>query len=1627
MCIEILQDKIDTLLSGLFPPDTFPPDKFGPNFFTWQVTPSEGFFAARDERCFAIEITLSGNAIRSAVTVFQANLGENGRVPRANLAGALWRDNAWSFVWLLPESLVSRTENPHFTDVHDQRWFSPLLALPKEGKSDRENPANLDSWRVLPAFWLKAEWHWRQFREKLRQGNLLYKSLVALEAALNAPWTSSKANERMLRDFSDYGDVNHLRLMETKRQVNIVHGKQDAESGRIRLPHLSHRNRLCPYQTPESKDIGLHLFRSAGSEWVPEGERIQEGESLFSLATGLIPYLQHSDGPRLLMGGKNLKQAEHGIAALKSNNPEDKCAPTAMIPGRLESEIETDEVLGIENHRYKYPLGIDAFVAIMPYEGYTYEDGLVVSSDFAEKMRIPEGTYVQSEVLKLNVPKDKDKNLPSIQRMQKDFEDALKILRGTNYSYDEELPLPLEMEILRSLDGEGILVPRYHYRYPGKLTDCSVTVVSGRRRAGSYNRAGDAGGTLLQLRMRYTFTIDRPLAVGDKLTGRHGNKGVVAHILEAPASAVVGGVEVPIDLMISPGALMGRKNTGQLYEMTHSLLLWGKEKKLFKGKKEEGIEKLKNVTRDRLLTHDEMAGLLPVVKEMAGDEKATFEIRLPGEKKGSCRAFVGFQHIARLHHHVRAKLQYRGDRGPFNANLGQPGSGGGTAGQRLGEMENWSCLSHPIFIDKEQTHDSFDLLFEMRKRHGAAGKTRELARSILWALGYEVTDDAKISRLDEAGAIKPFPKKGGVSPIRKDLWSIKYNDISRWRAREASSVSRLEIEPERRLTYDYKSRPLKDLLEKAIKKSKASEKQQDRIWSFFVRDDKKVFLPVALDVLYQQKDVEKAFQKMISAFAGFFMNPTKNNALALIGRSSEKKRKKKNSRHEDNAMDAMDAMEESPMLIEEADANSIEEEQSDDGDKSLKGAVSAYRKALIELLDGKMGLLRRHLLGRRLNHSGRAVIVPCPDLEIDCVRLPLPLFLGILTDETRKRLQPGRALKKAFPQNTDEVNRMLEEKPVWMILIRQPSLHRHNFMAFRASCWDRDVIGIPPFVTPGYNADFDGDTMAVFLPPEPCASDLSHMTFLRNPGLVGTGQLALASGLDLALGWMHIFLKNKKARKEWLKEAGCDTSGNGFTSLNDVLAGLFRKLREDESTLKQKILELQQAVCSASTGSATMTPVEFEELSQAMETYKLRNPSFDEKAAEDELKTWVENAKNDDNNLARFVRYKVKGGEKELRVMTAFIGEQDDYRKSKGKESEESRIEDSFWKARIEGSFWKGLNDDEMFRYSYASRSAMASKKLDVAKAGYFSYLLTMGLYETKIAEDRCSCSAGMKVFWEGDALYLSVPSMEGSDSESIRFPLPGEANRKNLTTALGRIAWGRETVKVSKPRLLTTEDIAKIAAFWCDKNEKGKRKGEPPAGILDKDDALWLRSPLTCAAKGHDVCAACAGADPASRPYDRPVPMPFGSRVGLTAAQAIGERGTQLAMKRFHDTAEAGKSSIEVLRSLLVRGRDDEGKVINSSNSSFKRFRLLIEEVLTETGKHEKNTAFKELPQQLIHFELALRAPEGLEAWSPEMEGRWLSALACGAWEMLEKAGCEQWGVQSRLMWDREAKGGKP
>ena len=560
-------------------------------------------------------------------------------------------------------------------------------------------------------------------------------------------------------------------------------------------------------------------------------------------------------------------------------------------------------------------------------------------------------------------------------------------------------------------------------------------------------------------------------------------------------------------------------------------------------------------------------------------------------------------------------------------------------------------------------------------------------------------------------------------------------------------------------------------------------------------------------------------------------------------------------------------------------------------------ALIAYRDGLIEILSGKTGIPRFYMAGRRYNHSGRAVIVPEPSLNVDCVYLPAAMLAEILdgynasyVSKIPSSLRDFHGLRKIFSDyysnesDAKELAKRLDDflmtndGELWCFLIRQPSLHRHSVQAFRVKCWEFPVIGLPPFVTPGFNADFDGDTMAVFIPPHEHAKDLSRYSILNNPGLIGSGKIAFADSLDLALGF-------------WKMER---------VKLSRHLSEILRNTPRDE--LRDKLRKLQADIAESSSGSATLTPIEFERLSRDM-------------------------SDNDFScGLNVLIDSGAKGSRDDTEKILLSIGNVD-VMNDTDKDSESTA------KKFIGGNFWNGLSDSELFTYSYPSRFSMAQKKLSVAEAGYLSRLLAEKLYEYTVSVKDCGTSDGIEISYSREYDRLII------DGEIL--PTLGD-----IYTDAQRVLWGR--VIVGENSCLDSHGVKRV----LDSLKDGAR--------------VKIRSPLHCHEREHGhVCAFCYGADVASKPFDAPETV--------RAAEAIGERGTQLAMKRFHDVGSSAKSPIQAVRKNLA-GR-------NSVSVS-----EVITEILTaDSGNH---TANKELPQSMIHFETAA-------ACSPVDGDKYLSDIA--------------------------------
>lgn len=1261
---------------------------------------------------------------------------------------------------------------------------------------------------VLPAWYSDIKYKWTRFAKNITNGKCYLENFIRLESGLNAIFTSGTARSLARFTKKPGDDTNPLLALETSRQVLTDWPSETL--GRIRIPHSSHEKRLCPFQTPESKRIGLQLNLTAGAR-VNDG-KIIAGDDLFSVACGLIPYPHHTDGPRLMMGGKNMKQAETGIAG----------AEAPIVPGYYEGDYSADiEILRshMKDKRFFPYLGLNALTLIMPFKGYTYEDGLVISESLASRLRIKEGSYSISRTFEVII---KEADLA-----QKGIEiyDADKIFTfkpGEKYIYGDNLPTPSVN--LYSTDNPAKIESwreRYDHHAPGVSRDIKIRgiikKISGSKNDKQYE---------IEFIVSWNFIVDRPMSIGDKLTGRNGNKGVVTKILPDDEMPKIHFADetLPAELIISPCSIIGRKNLGQIWEMTHSLLIMKGGSKLHALLDETGLD-IRNIRLDGM--NDYINGeniervksrLSEFLSETGCDEWGTFDVTFGGK---SVKAFAGWQYFCRLHHHAWKKLQARGSHAPYDSYNGQPVRCGALTGQRLGEMENWAFLSH----------GAESVLSDMRiKQTGNYEKTRTLFRKILRSLGIVITEN-------ESGL----------------KFSVRENDddnLKRKSLRNALS-SDSELLPYCGSITNQKS-PL-DSAREILSYLEENHNDNTRV-----------------------KSAAKKLSEIIDGECFFNPDGSIHVEPEILSYSAEMN----NDIQEDGSVIPVRSPSLKKLLLRFC---------TDENKLGRAEALIAYRDGLLQILSGKTGIPRCFMAGRRYNHSGRAVIVPELSLNVDCVYLPAAMLVEILDgyDDSYVSKIPGslrdfHKLRKIFSDyyhNESEAHElakslddflMSDNGELWCFLIRQPSLHRHSVQSFRVKCWEFPVIGIPPFVTPGFNADFDGDTMAVFIPPYDDAEDLSRYSILNNPGLIGNGKIALADSLDLALGFWNV--KREK--------------------LSDHLSDILRNTPRDN--LRETLRKLQADIAECSSGAATLTPVEFMRLS--------RDITDDDFAC----------------GLNVLINSGAKGSKDDTEKIARSIGNID-VMNDTDEDSESTHT------VKIAGNFWNGLSDSELFTYSYPSRFSMAQKKLSVAPAGYLSRLLAEKLFEFTVSVNDCGTLDGVEVSYSHEFDRLII------DGE----PLP---TLGDLLRDAQRVLWGR--VIVGENSCLDSKGVMRVL-------ESFKNGGK-----------VKMRSPLHCHERKHGhVCARCYGADVASKPFDAPETVKENFAAGLTAAEAIGERGTQLAMKRFHDVGSNAQSPIQVIRKILA-GKNP----------------VPITEVITEilTADRENHTANKELPQSMIHFEIA-------------------------------------------------------
>ncbi len=600
-------------------------------------------------------------------------------------------------------------------------------------------------------------------------------------------------------------------------------------------------------------------------------------------------------------------------------------------------------------------------------------------------------------------------------------------------------------------------------------------------------------------------------------------------------------------------------------------------------------------------------------------------------------------------------------------------------------------------------------------------------------------------------------------------------------------------------------------------------------------------------------------------------------------------------------------------------------------------------KSLAAILAGKQGRFRQNLLGKRVDYSGRSVITVGTELHFSQCGLPKNLALEIFKPFVIKRI-----LDKELAYNIRGAARLIEEKvpEVWAILEeivkdkvvllnRAPTLHRLGIQAFHPVLTEGDTIKLHPFACEAFNADFDGDQMAVYLPLSDEAQKEAKEIMLSSSNLLrpANGMPVIGPFRDIALGCY--FLTK-------LKEPKADADGK----FPDVK--LYSSVSEAVTAFEFGFLKLNERIKALNPKSETPEVIETT-VGRLIFNGALPEdyPYVNKLIATKELKALVRDViekYTGEGSIDTLDKIKVMGFE--YCTLSGISWGMDDLIVPKEKEK---MIDDAEKEVeRIESHYEKGLlSHEEKTSQKIVIWQGMKTKleallKTTLPEDGPVISIISAGARGTWAQLIQMAGMKGLVNNPAGNIIELPVKSSFVEGFNVLEYFISTHGARKGTAdTALRTSSAGyltRRLVDVAHDVIVTTEDcgdkkgitvlkkeakaidqnfIFKLVGRVTTENIVGKdkeiivKKGDiidwQKADKINKEDIeeVSLRSPLNCK-NARGVCQLCYGWDLGRNQLIR-----LGEAVGVVAAQAIGEPGTQLTLRTHHLGGVAGAGDI--------------------------------------------------------------------------------------------------------------------
>jgi DNA-directed RNA polymerase subunit beta' len=1252
-------------------------------------------------------------------------------------------------------------------------------------------------------------------------------------------------------------------------------------------------------------------------------------------------------------------------------------------------------------------LGKNLTVAYIPYKGYNFEDGVVISESAAHSLRSVHMHKPQLKVQEGDVGNPKKFQIQHPEAYRKEQYEKLgddgvvrvgqKVLPGD--------PLVLNTRQVQINDRSGIA--RIRRSLSGQQTDASLRWDS--------SHAGEVVGVYRNKRGEVSVHVRtvEPMQVGDKITGRHGNKGIVTKVVPDEEMPVTKGGE-RIQVALNPSGIPGRMNIGQVLETVASKIAKKDGKPFIIDNFEHGVDQVGRMQKE-------------LAARGLQDQEELID---PATGKSLGKALVGYQHMLKLHHQVdkkalaRSGMTLRGETPEtYDINL-QPTSGGKASGQSIGSLginvllahgataniremqtwksegpdpapegKKWPSQHHEVWNNIQQGLPlpaprptfAFQKFTDMLRAAGVnvekKGSKLQLSpltdKDILAMSAGELRQPSRLTSttLDRDGSLKPIPgglfderATGGIGgkrwshfklaepmpnpvyeePIKKvlGLTGTQFNAVV---SGDSALDARGKVVP---LGKGETGGPAIAAALERLDVAKELAKAQKEL------DDARIPAGIAHGAATQKLDTALKKVKYLGLLHAKDIRPHEAYVLRNVPvlppamrppsvmQDGSVRWEDLNGLYKDFAANNGQLegyKKRSHLGVDDAELRESRRAQYD-GLRALigvgrsKAESEGENKGIMQLISGnspKEGYFQKTLLSRRQDMTMRSTIVPEPALGLDEVAVPreqaITLYRPFVVQKmvslgmAKHPLEAQEILAKKGAYTNAGVQKALEaavaDRPV--LMKRDPALHKHNVQAFTVRPTKGKAIKVHPLVVSGYNADFDGDAMSMYVPiSDDAVEEARRMMPTRNLFNEATGRVTFTPTLDSALGLYKMTQVTGSGKKRFANAADAMKAVQAGSHRIDELAHIEgygkttpgRVLIADAlpKPMQAKVLHDHDFKLSArGVGElygqlAKEHKADFADAANKLKDYgfeasyghiTLRNPS--NPAQSQVVPVGTHSLGLEDFRPDREVRDRVVQ-ETQKRVDAIRRG-------SLTPEQKEVRTIEEWTKATEQM--------EKEHRAKAGAKSDNLFKMLDAGVKPSWKQYQQMRL-APMLLEDARGRTIPMPVtksYSEGLDLagywIQSSGARKGAIQKVQEVRDPGYFSKRLVHSTMNLVVTGHDCGTSRGIGMPVGKEEVYDRELAADAVVKGRTF---PAGTvlspdvvgqmrrLDKGAQVVVRSAMKCE-HGKGLCQKCAGLSPNGTYYD------LGSNVGVLGAQALGERSVQLALKAFHSGGVKG------------------------------------------------------------------------------------------------------------------------